>query len=594
MREYFDYPFNIGVLQRKKKSIKNELMQNSSITDVRIGILSGSTTSEIKDILELFLLNEGIKPTFYQSEYNKYYEDVMFKNEKLKSFNPNIIYIHTSEVNINNYPKISDDQEKVNQGIENEFTKFKSIWEKIRAEYNCVIIQNNFELPYHRSLGNLDFSDIHGKTNFIMALNQKFAEYAQLNKGFYINDINYLSSWFGLERWHDRTFWYSYKYACSYDAIPLLCHNISRIIKCIYGKSSKCLVVDLDNTLWGGVIGDDGLNNIQIGKETPLGEAYTELQSYIKELRNRGVMLAICSKNEMKNVIEGFSHPDNVLKLEDFIATKANWSQKDRNIQEIAENLNIGLDSLVFLDDNPIERELVKWQQPKVRVPDIGDDITKYISFLDREGYFEPATFSLDDIERNKFYEENLKRDDIKNSFKNYDEFLRSLNMKAEIACFKPVYYDRISQLVNKTNQFNLTTKRFTISEIEQLLKSDDYVTLYGRLSDKFGDNGLVSCIIGNINELEMDIVLWIMSCRVLKRGLELSMFDELVNVCKSRGIKRITGWYYKTLKNNMVEDFYKTIGFSNVMQLENGDSCWEFIIPEIYISEKRLMEVNK
>jgi FkbH-like protein len=591
-KECLKYPFQVDIIHKKKKSIKKELLQRGDFIEKKIAILGGSTTAEIKDVLELFLLKEGVKPLFYESEYNQYYEDILFENQELTEFKPDIIFIHTTNVNIKHYPVVSDTKDEVLGKLEAELDQFRSVWQEIKNKYGCIIIQNNFELPFTRVLGNLDFSDFHGKTNFIMQLNLAFAEYSQGQQGFYVNDINYLSARFGLEKWHDKTFWYSYKYALSYDAISLLAHNVATIIKAVYGKSKKCLVLDLDNTLWGGVIGDDGANNIKLGKESAVAEAFSAFQGYVKELKERGVILAVCSKNDVALASEGFNHPDSILKLDDFASFKANWEPKHNNLQLIAEEINIGADSLIFVDDNPAEREIVRAQLPNVEVPEMGDDVIKFIEHLDREGYFEPANLSADDIKRAAYYQNNLQRENTKAIFANYGEYLNSLDMKAEISAFTAVYQDRITQLINKTNQFNLTTNRRSAPEVEAISNNLQYITLYGRLVDKFGDNGLVSVMVGSINGDALQLDTWLMSCRVIKREMELVMFDSFVERCILRGLKEILGYYYRTAKNEMVADHYSRLGFELLSKEENGDSVWRYVIPTNYEVKNKFIQV--
>ncbi|MGG3888385.1 HAD-IIIC family phosphatase [Metabacillus fastidiosus] len=569
MQELFEFPLDASYLLRKKRAIKKELLKKESFISKKIAILGGSTTAELKEILELFLLNEGIKPQFYESDYNKYFEDIMFSDE-LKAFNPDIIYIHTSYRNIINCPKIHDDKEQIQKKLEKEFDFYKILWEKAIADHNCVVIQNNFEFPRNRSLGNLDTVNYNGLTYFINKLNIMFSEYVQESTQVLINDINYLSSWIGLDRWHDMSFWYHFKYALSYNAIPHLAKSISNLIKTIYGKSRKCLVLDLDNTLWGGIIGDDGVGQVKIGKETAVAEGYTGFQEYIKELSSRGVTLAIASKNEYENAIEGLNHPEMIIKKEDFSSIKANWQPKFINIDQIAKEINIGIDSLVFIDDNPAERDIVKSQLPLVAVPNVGEDVAKFIDFIDRNGYFEPIKISKEDMQRNEYYGENKQREEAKAKYNNYDEYLQSLNMIADIKPFQSIYLERIAQLTNKTNQFNLTTKRYSFTEIEQISKSQNKVSLYGRLKDKYGDNGLISVVIGDIKGKELHIDLWLMSCRVLKRDMEKAMFDSIVEVCKEKKIDLIYGYYYKTAKNKMVKDHYKNLGFKAVEESDD------------------------
>jgi FkbH-like protein len=587
------YPLDTDEIIKKRKAIKRHLLQNSNHMEKKIAVLGGSTTAEIKMMLELFLLQQGIRPRFYESEYNKYAEDVLFANPELLAFQPDIIYLHTTSNNIQQLPGVNDAEEEIQQKLKDEFSRYQAIWAKIREIYKCAIIQNNFELSLYRPLGNLDFAEMHGQTNFIMHLNSKFAHYAQNNHDFYINDIHYLAALMGLDKWHNKALWYAYKYALSYEAIVLLSHNLAHIIKSIYGRNKKCLVLDLDNTLWGGVIADDGINHIQIGQGTAVAEAYTAFQQYLKQLKDRGVLLAVCSKNDHNNAVEGLTHPDNILTLDDFAAFKANWEPKPQNIRQIAAELNIGLDSMVFIDDNAVERELVKAQLPQVTVPDIGDNVINYIDFIDIAGYFEPIALSKDDKQRNCYYQENAQRIQLEAKYDSYADFLQSLQMKADINDFTPLYLERITQLTNKTNQFNLTTKRYTYSELEAIAHNTNYIRLYGKLSDKFGDNGLVSVIIGVVNDQQLTIELWIMSCRVLKREFEVAMFDKLVAVCLHRKIQKITGKYLKSAKNGMVADHYQTLGFTLTSRDEQENTLWEYDIPLNYQPRNCFVEVS-
>jgi FkbH-like protein len=590
MIAYLNYPFDSSIILRKKKSIKKELLLNEPTSKLNIAILGGSTTSEIKNILELFLLKHGYLPSFYESEYNQYYEDAVFGNEALTKFAPDFIYIHTTNANITSFPSYNMDEEEVGQLLNNEISKYSNIWRALE-KYNCPIIQNNFDLPINRSLGNLDCYDIHGKTHFISSLNLEFAKQARQLKNLHLNDINYLSSLIGIKNWYDKSLWHTAKYAVSFDAIPQLTHNISNIIAGILGKSKKCLVLDLDNTCWGGVIGDDGLNGIGLGNETAYGESFMYFQNFVKELKNRGIILAVCSKNELAIAKEGFTHSDSVLKFEDFVSFKANWDPKHQNIFTIAEEINIGLDSLVFIDDNPVERNIVSAQIPNIAVPEVGSDVVEFVDHIERNGYFETVSMSKDDLDRNKFYEQNSGRVKEQSLFENYNDFLKSLEMTAEIKTFDPVYIDRITQLINKTNQFNLTTKRYTIGEIESILLNKSYIKIYGKLVDKLGDNGLISALIGEIKAQTCHIDLWIMSCRVFKRDMEFAMFDTFVEKCVEQGVNKIIGYYDKTPKNAVVSELYHTLGFVRIKD-GGADSIWELAINS-YSFKNKIIKIN-
>ena len=586
-----EYPFDSDLLIRKKRSIKKKLLEeNNSFLDKKIAILGGSTTSTVKQMIELFLLNNGIRPSFYESEYNKFYEDAVFDNAELSEFKPDIIYVYTTYRNITAFPDMDHETDAL---LNNEIEKYRSIWESLKEKYNCPIIQNNFELPLYRLLGNKDASDIHGKVNYIGRLNNSFYEYAQNNDNFYICDINYISADYGLSRWHNEFYYHMYKYAMDVNAIPYVAFNVANIIKSLFGKNKKGFVLDLDNTLWGGVIGDDGVEGIQLGPEEAIGQAYSEFQRYLKEHKQLGIILNIDSKNDYENAIAGLNHPDSELHEDDFVDIKANWEAKDINFENIAKEVNLLPESLVFIDDNPAERHIVTEQLKGVIAPEIGS-IENYIKVIDRSGFFEVTTLSKDDLKRNEMYMQNAQRIKAEASFSNYNDYLLSLDMKGIIRSFEPVYYDRIAQLSNKSNQFNLTTHRYTVNEIEEIAKNDDYIALYGKLIDRFGDNGLVSVVIGHIEENVCKIDLWIMSCRVLKRDLEYAMMDELVKRCKNKGINKIYGYYYPTAKNGMVKDFYSLQGFTKINEDEKGNTEWSFEIDDDYQLKNEVIEVER
>lgn len=571
-----DYPFDVKNILLKRKSLRAQLLQREGLVDLRVAVLGGSTTSEIRSIAELFLLREGFRPEFMESEYGKYFEDVVVDSSALRAFRPQVAFVHTTQVNLVNAPALFDPAEKVEECLKAECARYQAIWSTLTGELGCIVIQNNFDLPPLRSLGGLDSTEVFGRSNFLLRLNLEFARAARENLKLIINDIHHLSARVGLERWFDPDYWFSYKMAVSHTGTVYLAHALGRLVGAALGKTSKCLVLDLDNTVWGGVIGDDGLAGIKIGKETAQGEAFTAFQRYCRELRQRGILLAACSKNDHKNAAEGFTHPDMVLKFDSFASFQANWDPKPANIQRIVKDLNIGLDALVFVDDNPAEREIVRSQLPAVVVPEVGSEVSRFAEHLDRMGYFEATRLNREDAQRADYYADNAVRADHEARFASYDEFLASLDMKAEIGSFNATYLDRICQLTNKTNQFNLTTRRLTLAELEAMGGNAGYVTLYGRLADKFGDNGLVTVLVGKMTERQLHVELWLMSCRVLKRDMEFAMLDALAERAVALGATDIIGHYYRTPKNDMVADHYEKMGFERVSAAEDGShSVW-------------------
>lgn len=577
MSDIFTYPFDSGYIIKKQRSLKKELLSDGTERiKKRIAILVGSTADAVKDILDLFLLNYGIEAEFYLSEYGQYYNEALFPSEELLSFKPDFVYIHTTNRNIDLYPDVNDSNQAVEEKLGCELSRYEEMWKSLSEKLGAVIIQNNFEQPSFRLLGNSDFTDRRGRVNFINRLNLGFGEYAERTKNFYINDINYISSCYGLDKWSDSRQWYMYKYALAMDAVPYLASNIAAIIKAALGKNKKVLALDLDNTLWGGVVGDDGVDGIRIGKDLPGGQVYSEFQEYVRLHKDIGVLLTVCSKNDMENAAAGLKHPDGVLKPEDFTMIKANWENKDINLIETAAELSLLPESFVFADDNPAERAIVKGQIPGIAVPEM-TEAENYIRILDRNRYFEILSLSDDDRKRGEMYKANAERAALRVSFADYGEYLDSLEMEAEIGDFLPVYLSRITQLTNKSNQFNLTTKRYTEAEIDAVYKSGSHIRLYGRLKDKFGDNGVVSVVIGEIRGDELHIDLWLMSCRVLKREMELAMLDKLIEAARARGIRKILGYYYPTKKNGMVKELYGSFGFTKTAD-NDGNTLWELL----------------
>ena len=562
----------------RRRSLRRELAAQEGLREVRIAVLSGSTTEQFCSILELLLLDSGFRPTFYQGHYNRYYEEAVLDTSELEAFKPDIVYLHTSSRNIQHHPPIDCNEADLPSFVDAEIARWRDIWDSLQQTLGCQVIQNNFELPATPVLGNMAAVAPGGDSRFVQQLNIRLAEEAGQRPTLLIQDAMSISAQVGLKQWFDADRFFSYKILHTPEAQLALARSLASMVRAIYGRSRKVLVLDLDNTLWGGVIGDDGVNGISIGRETPEAEAYTAFQQYCLALRDRGVLLAVCSKNNEDTARSGFMHPDSVLKLEHISCFKANWEPKHENIEAIARELNLGVDSFVFVDDNPAERAIVRAQLPQVAVPEVGASVSQYPAIIDAGRYFEPATLVKEDFQRAAQYAANAQRETQAAKFANYGEYLDSLEMQAEIEQIQPVYFERVAQLTNKSNQFNLTTRRYTQAEIEALARDRSHVVLYGRLTDRFGDNGLVSVVIGREEADTMQIELWLMSCRVLKREMENAMLDALVDEAKERGLKRLVGRYLPTPKNGMVAAMYPGLGFARASHgedLPEGSSVW-------------------
>lgn len=585
-----EYPFDSAMILSKKRALRRELLHQSGLLPKRVAILSGSTVGEIKNILELFLLNAGIQPTFYIGGHTRFYEDGLFDaSGALAGFAPDVIYLHTSTHNLEQLPLQTDTPEEAEAKFKAESTRWLRLWRALQR-FGCPIVQNTFELPDVRVLGNLDAVDVRGHVRFVNLMNNMTSLWAAQTPNFYLHDLCWLAASVGLDRWNSPTAWYAYQYAQAVEYIPLLCHSVASVIKSIFGKVKKGVVTDLDNTLWGGVVGDDGAEGLALGEESPEGRAFSAFQRYLKELSGRGILLNVASKNEDEAARSGLARADSVLHADDFVCFKANWEPKPRSIAAIAQELNVLPESLVFLDDNPAERALVRQELPEVSVPELSAP-ELYTRILDRSGWFEPVTVSEDDRRRTEMYRQNRRRAEAETEFSDYDDYLRSLDMRCELGAFDPPHLARITQLINKTNQFNLTTRRYTDAETAACAADPDCLTLYGRLSDKFGDNGIVTAVIGQVEDGTLTIALWVMSCRVFQRGLEYAVFDRLCELCRARGIHTIRGIFRPTPKNLPAAGFYATIGFEKISETPE-ETVYRYAVPETGGPRNQVMEV--
>jgi len=585
-----EYPFDAEAIMRSRRSLKKQLQQGGPFFDKKIALLSGSTIGDMKGVLELFLLDFGIQPVFHEGDYGRYSEEILYDDGSLRDFAPDIIYIHNSLHSLGQLPEPGEPKESVQQRLEQTMAQHVAVLEKA-VSLGCPVIINNYDKPRLRVMGNYEAVAPSGRVRYVRRLNEMLADWAWSHQSVYINDLDYLSSFYGIDHFSDPSYYNSYKYAVSPQAVPYLCHSVACIIKSIFGKNKKALMLDLDNTLWHGVIGDDGLEGIQLGVESPAGIAHADLQRYAKDLMRIGVVLGVCSKNEEEIARSGFTHPSSILSVDDFAVFRANWQPKHLNLIESADQLNIGADALVFVDDNPAEREIVRQAAAGIAVPELGV-AERYAETVSAAGYFEVTSLSADDMKRAEMYRQNSIRQTEQGRYVDYGDYLTSLDMRGTFGAFSGPQLERITQLANKTNQFNLTTRRYQPEEMAARADDPNVITLWGRLADKFGDNGLVSEVIGNQQGDRLDIELWLMSCRVLKRGMEQAMFDQLVKRCLQRCIRVIRGIYLKTEKNAMVAEFYGTLGFIKTEQ--NGDdSVWEYMIPDNYENQNHYIEVD-
>lgn len=546
-------------IMAQKRRIKELFADRELSITVKIAILAGSTVGILKEFLEIFLYQYDIKAVFWEGDYNRVYEDAVFRNKELDAFAPDIVYIHVNNYNLKFNECISND-------VSAEYEKWLQIWESLHVKYGCYLIQNNFEYYPYRIIGNASRYMDNGLLYCVDQLNLKISEYAKNHNWFLLNDINYLSSLTGLENWFNERFWTLYKYPFDMSVQPKVAANLASLIKAVLGKNKKTIITDLDNTLWKGIIGEVGVEKIEMGNDTPLGEEFNRFQNYLAVLRQYGILLNICSKNDYEVAIQGLADDRSVLKADHFVNVKINWEDKYKNIDRILKDINLGSEATVFVDDSLLECDSVKSFLPEVTCIQM-ESVQNSIQAIEDGHYFEIVCINEEDRNRELYYKQNQQREKDQALFSDFDEYLESLNMKCVITGINDNNQERIVQLANKTNQFNLTNWRLTQQDVLAIQKNEEYITLNGKLADKYGDNGIVSSIIAKQNGESVQILLWIMSCRVFKRGLEYCMWNELYKECRSRGIKVIYGSYIPSAKNQRIKEFYGELGFVKVKE---------------------------
>lgn len=433
-----------------------------------------------------------------------------------------------------------------------------------------VIVQTVAEPP-EALFGHLDGQVAGTGRWFIQHLNQRIRAWRA--SGVLVLDVAAIAAQVGVDRWHDSALWNLGKIPMAAAAMPLYADHVCRLLMSVRGLAKKCLVLDLDNTVWGGVIGDDGMRGIKLSNGDAVGEAHLAVQAAALALRARGVVLAVSSKNDDAVARQPFrEHADMLLREQHIAVFQANWQDKASNLRAIAQTLNIGIDALVLLDDNPSERHQVRAELPEVGVPELPDTPEDYARILMSAGYFEAVSFTAEDRVRAAQYQDNAARNAMLGEASNLDDHLKSLQMQAFATPFDEAGRARIAQLINKTNQFNLTTRRRTESEVAALETDPDSVTLQVRLKDRFGDNGMICVVIGKVAAATLHLDTWLMSCRVLNRQVERAVLNILVQESRRRGLTAIVGEYRPSDKNGMVKDHYRKLGFTPLATDGTGD----------------------
>ena len=465
--------------------------------------------------------------------------------------------------------------EDAEQSVADSIALIQSIRRGLRQASGARCIVSTVAPPPETLFGSLDRQVPGALRRLVESLNNQIADL--IDEGDVLFDVAALAQTVGLATWHSPVQWNMAKLPFAGACVPLFADHAARLAGAMRGKGGRCLILDLDHTLWGGIIGDDGLEGILLGEGDSTGEAFTAVQRAALALRERGVVLAVSSKNDEANARRPFrEHPEMLLKEDHIAVFKANWQDKAGNIRAIAQELSLGLDSMVFLDDNPVERGLIRRELPEVMVPELPEDPALYARTLMAGGYFEAVAVSDEDRKRADFYQTNAKRAAAQVDATDLEGYLASLGMEMTVQPFNAVGRARIVQLINKSNQFNLTTRRYDQADIEAFEQDPQALTLQIRLSDVYGDNGMISVVICRPRSPDVwEIDTWLMSCRVLGRGVERMVLNEVLHHARARGIKTLVGVYRPTDRNGMVAGHYEGLGFARRLTAENGDTEW-------------------
>jgi FkbH-like protein len=529
-------------------------------------------------LIELYLFGAGIAAEIYEADYGVFRQEILDPDSGLYRFGPKIVILITGWRDLSRVPRITDSAEQMHSLCTSEIEDWLNLWSRLHDRLGCVIIQNNFDLPLWRVLGNHDRRHPGGMSGFISRLNVAFQDQAPSHV--IMHDVEQLASLKGREAWSDPRFYYYGKLPCAPEFLPEYAYSLSTLIATQTGRSKKCLIVDLDNTLWGGIVGEEGPEGIRVGAGDPEAEAFSAFQKYVKALGDRGIILGVCSKNEESTARRAFiDRPEMVLKLDDFSCFLANWDDKPTNLRLIAERLNIGLDSMVFVDDDAVERALARELMPLVAVPEMPEDPAGYIQALEKHRYFEITGLADEDLKRVQYYRANAAREVASSSSTSLREFLSSLQMKAIVAPVGPATLERSAQLINKTNQFNLTGRRYSTSDVASIAENPAWITLTVSLADRFGDNGLISVALGRIDDESLVIDTWVMSCRVFKRTVEQFIMMRLFEEAKRRGLGKIRAEFVPTERNTAAGDVYERLGFNRSGDGLDGRTYWSLSV---------------
>jgi FkbH-like protein len=583
-RSHLDY---LRLLKASRK-----LDRSHCTTKLRVAVLADFATQHLVPLLDVLFARSGVAATFYAGEYDTAELDIYREDSELHAFGADVVLLFGSTNALRlKYYEYTGDRTRLGEELA---SKTASLWDALKRRSTAVVIQSNYVLPYERQFGNYDQKVPEALHSVVSVLNFRLAELARARSNVLINDLEAIAGYVGKKHWLDEKLWTLGKALCALEHLPLVAQNCVDIALSTLGRGVKCVVLDLDNTLWGGVVGDDGLQGIALGHFGE-GEPFHRFQQFLRELKRRGIILAVCSKNEHEAAMKPFrEHPEMVLREEDIAVFVANWDTKVDNLKVIQRALNIGFDTMVFVDDNPFERNMVRQYLPDVIVPELPEEPSDYVRTLCELNLFETSSFTDEDRQRAQQYREESSRKLAEQTFTDVDDYLRSLEMRISIGRFDAFHLPRIAQLIQRSNQFNLTTRRQGEAECEALMNAGpDTQPLFVKLSDRYGDHGLISVVVLRFEQKHALIDTWVMSCRVLSRGVEQHVMNRVVALTRERGLSLIVGEYLPTAKNKMVKDFFERFGFHKTREEPTGVTSWALEVASYVAKPTHLDEVK-
>jgi FkbH-like protein len=527
----------------------------------RVAVVGSSTVDLLARAIACGILQEGFCPILYQAPFGAYIQEILDPSSGLHRFRPELVVIATDWRDIVEPLPVGATAEEAERATDEKVMLFRQLWDVIQEQSQARIVQHVVVPPNHRFRGLAERLAPASAANQVRRLNERLL--AAGSAGVHWVELDRLADEIGSRQWSSERFFHTAKLSFDPRFLPDYLAYFRGAWRAAFARGKKVLALDLDNTLWGGVIGDDGLEGIMLGPGSPSGEAFAGWQDYLKGLRARGVILAVCSKNAPEIAAAAFGHPHAVLRRDDFAAFECSWDDKVVGLQRVAKALNVGIDSIVFADDNPAECALVARELAEVAAVHLGTDPTQFIETLERGHWFDLARYTVEDLGRGEAYAARRQAEEEKLRAPDIESYLRSLKMIGRL--YRPGMADleRLAQLEQKTNQFNLTTKRYSDAAIRAYLAREDVIVLAFRLSDRFGDHGLVSSLIAIHEDDKVRIDSWLMSCRIFSRTAEQFIMQRLTELARARGARLIAGEYLPTAKNGVVADLYARLGFS-------------------------------